>query len=141
MLDSLCGASIFSKIDLKSGYHQIRIKSRDEWKTAFKTREGLYAWLVMPFGLRNAPNTFIRLMNEILRPFIGTYVVYFDGILIYSKDVSNHAEHLRSVLPKLREKFLLMLPSVLPLFQKLSSSFMRFLVKALIKIWHRFKQI
>nr|KYP60466.1 Transposon Ty3-I Gag-Pol polyprotein [Cajanus cajan] len=105
LMDQLRGALVFSKIDLRSGYHQIRVKESDIPKTAFRTRYGHCEYIVMSFGVTNAPSVFIDYMNRIFRSILDMFVVVFiDDILVYSRSLEDHHEHLKLVLEVLRER-------------------------------------
>jgi hypothetical protein len=104
LLDQIKGERFFNKIDLKFGYHQVPIEPTDVWKTTFKSKEGLFEWLVMPFSLTNEPSTFVRLMDDVLRPFTNSFVVvYLDDILIFSRTWEEHMWHIQQVLSTPRQ--------------------------------------
>ena len=104
LFDQLEGASVFSKVDLRSGYFQLKIREHDIPTTAFVTRYGSYEYTVMPFGLTNAPSYFMNMMNKVFMEFLDKFVVLFiDDILIYSKSVNEHETHLHIIMEKLRE--------------------------------------
>ena len=104
LFDQLCGSTVFSNIDLRSRYHQVQIKDEYIFKTTFRTRYGHYEFVVMPFGITNAPVVFMCLMNNVMHKYLDKFVVIFiDNILIYSKCEEEHKEHLKFVLRELRE--------------------------------------
>ncbi|GKB32105.1 putative reverse transcriptase domain-containing protein [Tanacetum coccineum] len=105
LFDQLQGSSVYSKIDLRSGYHQLRVREEDILKTAFRTRYGHYEFQVMPFGLTNAPAVFMDLMNRVCKPYLDKFmIVFIDDILIYSKTKKEHEEHLKAILELLKKE-------------------------------------
>nr|GFA56375.1 putative reverse transcriptase domain-containing protein [Tanacetum cinerariifolium] len=105
LFDQIQGSSVYSKIDLRSGYYQLRVREEDIPKTTFRTRYGHYEFQVMPFGLTNAPAVFMDLMNQVCKPYLDKFVIIFiDDILIYSKDKKEHEEHLKAILELLKKE-------------------------------------
>ena len=105
LLDQLRYAKYFTKLQLQSGYHQVRIAEEDIWITTFKTKQGLFEWLVMTFSPTNAPTTFMRVMNDVLRPFLDEFsIAYLDDIFIFSKSRDEHVMHVNKVLDVLRKE-------------------------------------
>ncbi|GJY30769.1 putative reverse transcriptase domain-containing protein [Tanacetum coccineum] len=105
LFDQLQGSSVYSKIDLRLGYHQLRIKEEDIPITAFRTRYGHFEFQVMPFGLTNAPAVFMDLMNRVCKPYLDKFVIVFiDDILVYSKDEEDHGRHLKIILEFLKKE-------------------------------------
>ncbi|GJX30777.1 putative reverse transcriptase domain-containing protein, partial [Tanacetum coccineum] len=105
LFDQLQGSSVYSKIDLRSGYHQLRVREEDILKMAFRTRYGHYEFQVIPFGLTNAPAVFMDLMNRVCKPYLDKFVIVFiDDILIYSKNKKEHKEHLKAILELLKKE-------------------------------------
>jgi hypothetical protein len=110
LLDQLKDAKYFTKLDLRSGYHQIRIVEGDTWKTNFKTNQGLFEWMVISFGICNVPSTFMRVMNDVLSPFLDDCViVYLYDILIFRKSREEHVTHVNQVLDVLKKYIFLYL--------------------------------
>ena len=104
LLDQMHHAKYFTNMDFKLGYHQVQVKEEDIWKTSFKTRKCLYEWLVMPFSLCNTLDTFMRLKNDFLRPYLDSFViVYLDDILVYSATWEDHISYLMQVLETLKK--------------------------------------
>jgi hypothetical protein len=94
LLDQLKNAMYFTKLDLRSGYHQVRVAEGNMWKTSFKTKQGIFEWLIMPFGICNSPMTFMHVMNDVFRPFIDEFViVYLDDILVFIRTWDEHVMH------------------------------------------------
>jgi hypothetical protein len=104
LLDQLKNVVYFTKLDLRSGYHHIIIAEGNIWKTSFKTKQGLFEWVVMPFGLCNAPTTFMRVMNDVFQPYIDDFfIVYLDDILIFSRRWEYHIKHIKIVFDLLKK--------------------------------------